>query len=181
MRRLVIVESPAGDRVRNVRYLHACLLDCLERGETPFARHGFFPYFLCEDDHADRELGISCGFDIAHAFAACARSMVVQVLGPGDGDDYENLVEAEMPVYVGHAVYTDLGISPGMQRAVETFSGVLPREDRQLGSDWASKLPPEDVSQLTENQLLAEIRQAVRHNGSNATLGAALRKLVNIE
>ena len=38
--RLVIIESPyAGDVEANVAYARACMLDALERGEAPFASH----------------------------------------------------------------------------------------------------------------------------------------------
>lgn len=41
--RRVIVESPyAGDIERNMRYLRACLADCLRRGEAPFASHAIY-------------------------------------------------------------------------------------------------------------------------------------------
>lgn len=42
-RRLVVVESPyAGDVERNVAYAKRCVLDCLKRGEAPYASHLFF-------------------------------------------------------------------------------------------------------------------------------------------
>lgn len=41
--RLVIIESPfAGDVVRNLRYLRACMRDCLRRGEAPYASHALY-------------------------------------------------------------------------------------------------------------------------------------------
>lgn len=41
--RRVIIESPyAGDVERNLRYLRACMADCLKRGEAPFASHGLY-------------------------------------------------------------------------------------------------------------------------------------------
>ena len=39
--RLVIIESPyEGDVETNLRYLRACMADCLHRNEAPFASHG---------------------------------------------------------------------------------------------------------------------------------------------
>ena len=39
----VIVESPyAGDIEKNMRYLRACIRDCLLRGETPYASHALY-------------------------------------------------------------------------------------------------------------------------------------------
>lgn len=60
----VIVESPfAGHRDMNADYLKACLRDCVNRGEVPFASHGFFVHFLNEDLPDEREMGIKMGYD----------------------------------------------------------------------------------------------------------------------
>ena len=64
----VIIESPFRgkddqDRAENVRYLNACLFDSVKRGEVPFASHGFFTYFLNEDDEHERTLSIRLGFE----------------------------------------------------------------------------------------------------------------------
>lgn len=57
--RLVAVESPyAGDVETNLRYLRACLKDCLSRRETPLAAHGFFtqPGVVEEGDEAGQQV-----------------------------------------------------------------------------------------------------------------------------
>lgn len=65
----VIVESPyKGDGSEaavknNLAYLKACILDCIQRGEVPFASHGFFPQYLDEDDPEQRRIGIEMGYD----------------------------------------------------------------------------------------------------------------------
>jgi len=90
--RLVVVESPyAGDVQRNLAYLRACLKDCLERGESPYASHGLLtqPGVGCDDDvPAERALGIRAGF----AWADRADAVVV---------------------------YEDLGVTPGMLAGIE--------------------------------------------------------------
>lgn len=59
----VILESPfAGNRELNRRYLAAAMLDCLRRGEAPFASHGLYPECLNDDIPEERELGIKAGF-----------------------------------------------------------------------------------------------------------------------
>lgn len=59
----VIVESPfTGDRERNAEYLAACLLDCFNRGESPYASHAIGPLCLDDDVPEERELGIKAGF-----------------------------------------------------------------------------------------------------------------------
>lgn len=90
MRYIVVIESPyAGDLERNARYLDACLLDSLRRGEAPFASHGLYtrPGVLRDSEPAERELGIKAGF----AFRRVAARTVV---------------------------YTDLGISEGMKLGI---------------------------------------------------------------
>jgi hypothetical protein len=60
--RLVVIESPfAGDRVRNHAYLGDAVLDCLSRGESPYASHLVFPPFLDDNDPKQRALGIAAG------------------------------------------------------------------------------------------------------------------------
>ena len=91
----VILESPfAGatpeDGAGNVRYLRACLRDCLLRGEAPFASHGLYTQAGVLDDTvpAERALGIEAGF--------AWRMRAVKTV-----------------------VYTDRGISHGMQLGIE--------------------------------------------------------------
>jgi hypothetical protein len=107
--RRVIVESPfAGDVELNVRYLRACLRDCLERGEAPFASHAIYtqPGVLDDGDRAQRELGIIAGF-------AWRRAADVTV------------------------VYADLGISRGMQLGIDdSVRAGVPVEHRTIGG-WA--------------------------------------------
>ena len=64
--RLVIIESPfAGDEARNLKYVRACMHDCLTRGDAPFASHALYtqPGVLDDDIAHERELGITAGFD----------------------------------------------------------------------------------------------------------------------
>ena len=45
--KLVVVESPlAGDVERNVAYAKQAGMDCLRRGEAPYASHLFFFFFF---------------------------------------------------------------------------------------------------------------------------------------
>jgi hypothetical protein len=87
----VVLETPyAGDVEANLKYLRACMRDCLKRGEAPFASHALYtqPGVLRDDDPAERDLGIHAGF-------AWRRYGVRTV------------------------VYTDRGISPGMERGID--------------------------------------------------------------
>lgn len=88
--RVVIVESPfAGDVERNTAYARACLKDCLRRGEAPFASHLLYTQTGVLDDALPHER--------AQGIAA----------GLAIGD------RADVTV-----VYTDLGISGGMQQGI---------------------------------------------------------------
>lgn len=112
-RHLVVVESPfAGQVERNLRYLRACLRDCLLRGEAPFASHALYtqPGVLVDDDPADRQLGIAAGLD----WAAVADFTVV---------------------------YGDLGISKGMRLGIEHATKLgRPVRYRSL-EEWAQVEP----------------------------------------
>lgn len=60
--RRVVVESPyAGDVERHLRYLRACLRDCLDRGEAPIASHGLLTQVLDDSDPTQRARGIAAG------------------------------------------------------------------------------------------------------------------------
>ena len=89
--RRVIIESPfAGDVDRNLRYLRACIRDCLLRGEAPFASHAIYTQAGVLDDEVpkERQHGIEAGF----AWRETADATVV---------------------------YTDLGMSRGMRFGIE--------------------------------------------------------------
>lgn len=59
----VIIESPyAGDVDRNVGYLRQCIIDCLRRGEAPFASHRMYTDALDDLLPGERMLGINAGF-----------------------------------------------------------------------------------------------------------------------
>lgn len=61
--RLVAIESSfAGDALRNLAYLRACMKDCLMRGESPYASHGLLTQVLDDSVPSERELGIVAGF-----------------------------------------------------------------------------------------------------------------------
>jgi hypothetical protein len=94
---LVIIESPfAGDIELNVRYARAAMKDCLMRGEAPYASHLLYtqPGVLNDNDPEERKLGMEAGF-------AWARAL----------DEYGCQIK--------RVVYTDLGISGGMQEGIE--------------------------------------------------------------
>lgn len=80
--RLVIIESPyAGDVARNLAYARAAMLDCLNRGEAPWASHIIYPQVLDDTDPAQRAQGIEAGL----AWGARADATVVygNLITPG--------------------------------------------------------------------------------------------------
>lgn len=107
--RLVVIESPyAGDIERNLRYLRACMADCLARGEAPYASHALYtqPGVLDDAIPAERIKGITAGFAWGK---------------------HAHLV----------AVYVDLGVTRGMEQGIEIAKARgIPVEERRLGGEW---------------------------------------------
>lgn len=117
--KLVVIESPYAMQPhelgaplwnveRHLRYLRACMRDCLIRGESPFASHGLYtqPGVLCDEIPEERALGIEAGFQWRKV--------------------------ADLTV-----VYTDCGISTGMKYGIEDAEKHgRPVEFRELGSSW---------------------------------------------
>lgn len=71
---LVVIESPyTGDVEGNVAYAKRCVMDCLKRGEAPYASHLFFtqPGILDDLKPEERMRGILAG--LAWAVAAPTR------------------------------------------------------------------------------------------------------------
>ena len=66
----VVIESPyAGDRKGNLAYLTRCIVDCVARGESPYASHLMLTEALDDNDAVERDRGIKAGFlwrDVAH-------------------------------------------------------------------------------------------------------------------
>jgi hypothetical protein len=99
-----IIESPyAGDVTQNLRYVRACMRDCFERGEVPFASHALYtqPGVLDDNVSEERTQGIDAGFAVADALLRAPR-----------------VLDAPLPQV---AVYTDLGLSRGMAAAVQRW------------------------------------------------------------
>jgi hypothetical protein len=119
----VIIESPYSSGTdpslplvvaRNVRYVRACLRDCLLRGEAPFASHAIYTLEGVLDDHdpQQRRLGMEAGFAWAKGTDRTAAAIFI-------------------------AVYTDLGVSSGMQSGLERHKSLgLAVKERSLGPPW---------------------------------------------
>lgn len=73
----VVIESPlkaptAYGHRRNIRYAQLCLLDCLRRGEAPYASHLLYTQVLDDRDPKLRERGIRAGFIWGEFAEVCA-------------------------------------------------------------------------------------------------------------
>jgi hypothetical protein len=91
---LVVIESPyAGDIAGNVAYARRCVRDSIERGEIPFASHLLYTQVGILDDHDPEERALGIALGL-------------EVIRVAD--------------YV--AVYSDRGISKGMQYGIEAAS-----------------------------------------------------------
>jgi hypothetical protein len=88
---LVLIESPfAGDVDTNVRYARACMRDSLIRGEYPFVMHLLYTQEGILDDDIPTERTL--GIEAGLAWGKQASKTVV---------------------------YTDLGITPGMEEGIQ--------------------------------------------------------------
>jgi hypothetical protein len=104
--KLVILESPfAGDVEANIKYARECVHDSLSRGEAPIASHLLYTQPGVLNDDDPKER--QWGIDAGLAWKSVAH---------------------------GSVVYTDLGISKGMEYgiAAATKAGI-PIEYRKLG------------------------------------------------
>lgn len=104
--RLVIIESPyAGDIERNVEYARACVRDSLSRGEAPIASHLLYTQPGILKDEVPQER--QWGIDAGLAWRRVAEAS---------------------------AVYTDLGVSRGMEYGIAAAEKTgLPVERRTIG------------------------------------------------
>jgi len=107
--KLVILESPfAGDVEKNIEYARACVRDSLLRGEAPIASHLLYTQPGVLNDDIPAER--QHGIDAGLAWRAVAH---------------------------GSVVYTDRGISKGMDYGIAAAKGAGKTvEYRSLGSDW---------------------------------------------
>ena len=96
----VILETPyAGDVGANLAYLRACMRDCLRRGEAPFASHGLY-----------------------------TQPGVLRDDDPAERDLGIRAGFAWRPHAARTVVYTDRGISSGMQRGIDHAVGLIWQE-----------------------------------------------------
>ena len=106
---LVAVESPfAGEVELNIKYARRCVMDCLRRGEAPYASHLFFTQEGLLDDTVpdERTLGIMAG----KAWEECAKKS---------------------------AVYVDRGVSSGMELGVKLARAAGRKVvRRRFGNNW---------------------------------------------
>lgn len=110
--RRVIVESPYGAAStegirRNIEYARACVRDCLERGESPIASHLLYTQPGILRDEIPEER--TWGMEAGWAWMQVADAVVV---------------------------YTDYGMSRGMQQGIDAADKAnVPVELRELNKD----------------------------------------------
>lgn len=165
---LVIIESPFSapseeQFARNQRYLRACIIDSINRGEVPYASHAFFPQVLHDLDTAERELGIDLGFHMMRAFRDAAEHR----------NDPRGAVQA---------AYTDLGWSTGMLAGWRFGVSIdIAREERQIGPDWECLLDGRhETVHVAPDPLVLEIKETLQRIPDPARAAQAIRKLVNL-
>jgi len=125
--RLVVLETPfAGDVERNLTYARACMRDCLLRGEAPYASHLLYAQPGVLDDNDPDERNL--GIEAGLHWGAQAEATVV---------------------------YTDLGISPGMQLGIQAARRAGRKvEYRTLNQDEGSSSITVDVVTYRDNNIV---------------------------
>lgn len=114
-------------RLRNTYYARAAILDCLLRGEAPYASHLLYTQVL-DDDDEERRRGMEAGIELSHLL----------------------LLDEDAQ----HVFYDELGISGGMKAAAaKLYPGdAPPRYDlRQLGEKaraWYLERVPASIAWL---------------------------------
>jgi hypothetical protein len=123
--RHVVLESPfAGDIQTNLKYARACLRDCLMRGESPIASHALLT-----------QAGVLNDLD-----------PIERAVGINAGHSWMHVCDAVV-------VYTDRGISKGMEAGIQSASfHKIPVEYRTLPGYLARPvdLAPEKVQEAIE-------------------------------
>ena len=97
MRRVVLETRLAGEVERNLRYARLAMLDCLRRGEAPFASHLLYPQCLDDLKPEERKLGMEAGF----AWGDVAEATVVYDdfgVSNGMGEGIDRALAAKRPV-----------------------------------------------------------------------------------
>jgi len=105
----VMLETPyAGDIERNVRYAQHCMADCLRRGEAPLASHLLYTQpHVLRDDDEEE-----------------------RAMGIAAGYQWGEICD-----YV--VIYTDLGVSKGMQAAVSNYQELRKRIELRALPNWS--------------------------------------------
>ena len=186
--RIVIIESPFSAETpelfaRNLRYFKAAALDCHRRGEASFASHGYYPNFLHDAKPEEREAGMKYGLLISQVLVGAAWLHANNECPLEDWTERQEWLSAVMEQVIGHVVYTDLGISAGMQQGIDRMR--MEPEYRQLGPDWELLLEGrESMLHITApperdpDDTLDQIRDAAARIPSDEALAKAVRKIL---
>lgn len=106
-----IIESPfAGDVQKNLRYLRAAMRDCLLRGEAPYASHALYTQEGVLDDGKPEERAL--GMEAGFVWGEAGQKV---------------------------AVYTDLGLSSGMQEGIRRAEERGQLVERRSLSEWVRR------------------------------------------
>ena len=125
--RFTLIESPFKgndwqETARNLLYTRACVKDCIDKNEVPYASHLFLTQRGILNDRIpeEREKGIRIGKAIENAITLASHY--------------------DRSLYVCTAVYTDLGISAGMEFGINMAKAKC-RDVvyRELGKGWEER------------------------------------------
>ena len=95
---LVIIESPfSGDVVRNKQYLTDAILDCIRKGENPYASHQMLTGALDDTDAKQSSLGMQLGMQMYNYATKCVVYLDLG-MSRGMGEGVETARQKGVPV-----------------------------------------------------------------------------------
>jgi hypothetical protein len=97
MKRIFLISPLRGEYEANLAFAKRCAIECLVRGENPFAPHLYFTQFLDDSDPKDRQLGMTAGREwmVCCAAAVC---YVDRGISSGMRDDLNYALQLTLPI-----------------------------------------------------------------------------------
>jgi DNA-directed RNA polymerase subunit RPC12/RpoP len=151
----VAIESPfSGDIEFNLKYLDLCILDCVRRGETPYASHRMLTTALDEKNPREHSLGTSvgmafnCSLDIRAFYVDLGMSSDMQQArltyerkGLAFEDRTISSIYGDIPTVLHRILADELGDSNSIGACIRSFDKLaLLEQDNGRLRQWVDDL-----------------------------------------